>query len=160
MRIDRPIVSNHEAGWLGFAPTVSLCALGDGGSGGDSLNNAQNTDSLLGKILRLEIRGDDFPGDVTRNYAMRSPPTTPRWRGQRRRYLGAGSVQPLAAELRSCARWRQRQGHDDLIGGTGTDIRNGDIGLDTLSGDHVADDLDVITLSNGASIGPNDFLFA
>ena len=30
---------------------------------------------------------------------------------------------------------------------------------DTLSGDNIADELDVITLSNGASIDPNDFLF-
>ena len=30
---------------------------------------------------------------------------------------------------------------------------------DTLSRDNIADDLDVNTLSNGASIDPNDFLF-
>ena len=123
-------------------------------------------DGLLGKILRLEIRGDDFPGDVTRNYAI--PADNP--------FAGVAGVDDIwALGLRNP--WRPSfdraldggsgkdtliggLGHDDLIGGTGTDIRNGDIGFDTLSGDNVADDLDVITLSNGASIGPNNFLFA
>ena len=32
-------------------------------------------DSLLGKILRLDVHADDFPGDATRNYAI--PPDNP-----------------------------------------------------------------------------------
>src|SRR5262249_8077774 len=31
--------------------------------------------NLLGKILRIDVNGDDFPADVNRNYAI--PPTNP-----------------------------------------------------------------------------------
>jgi uncharacterized repeat protein (TIGR03806 family) len=48
---------NHNGGWLGFGPDGYLyVALGDGGSGNDPGNNAQNMGSLLGKILRLHVR--------------------------------------------------------------------------------------------------------
>ncbi|HEY8573774.1 PQQ-dependent sugar dehydrogenase [Phenylobacterium sp.] len=63
--------SNHNAGWMAFGPDGMLyIASGDGGSGGDPQNNAQNPDSLLGKILRIDVDGDAFPGDPNRNYAI------------------------------------------------------------------------------------------
>jgi glucose/arabinose dehydrogenase len=66
-----PMFDNHKGGWLGFGPDGYLyAALGDGGSGGDPLNNAQNINSLLGKMLRLDVHGDDFPADPMRNYAI------------------------------------------------------------------------------------------
>jgi glucose/arabinose dehydrogenase len=66
--VDQPF-ANHKGGWLGFGPDGDLYAsLGDGGSGGDPFGNGQNIDSLLGKMLRLDVHGDDFPGDATRNY--------------------------------------------------------------------------------------------
>ena len=38
--------------------------------------NAQDiTDNLLGKILRIDVNGDDFSGDANRNYAI--PPDNP-----------------------------------------------------------------------------------
>ncbi|MEK6985170.1 MAG: PQQ-dependent sugar dehydrogenase [Candidatus Thermoplasmatota archaeon] len=47
---------NHNGGWLAFGPDGYLyMALGDGGSGGDPQGNGQNLESLLGKILRLDI---------------------------------------------------------------------------------------------------------
>lgn len=69
--------SNHNGGWIGFGPDGYLhIAMGDGGSGGDPGNRAQTiTNQLLGKILRLDVNGDDFPADATRNYAI--PPTNP-----------------------------------------------------------------------------------
>ncbi len=71
LAIDQPNFSNHKGGWLGFGPDGYLyAALGDGGSGGDPLGSGQNIDSLLGKILRVDVHGDDFPGDPTRNYAV------------------------------------------------------------------------------------------
>ena len=68
---DGSLFSNHKAGWLGFGSDRYLyVALGDGGSGGDPTGRAQNLDSLLGKILRLDVDADGFPADPTRNYAI------------------------------------------------------------------------------------------
>jgi len=48
---------NHNGGNLQFGPDGRLwVGTGDGGSGGDPENRAQNTDSLLGKMLRLDVR--------------------------------------------------------------------------------------------------------
>jgi len=67
---DQPF-ANHNGGWLGFGPDGMLyIASGDGGSGGDPQNNAQNVDSLLGKILRIDVNSDAFPTDAARNYAI------------------------------------------------------------------------------------------
>jgi glucose/arabinose dehydrogenase len=71
-----PALGNHKAGWLGFGPDGYLyAALGDGGAAGDPFNNAQNIDSLLGKMLRLDVHSDGFPNDPGRNYAI--PPDNP-----------------------------------------------------------------------------------
>jgi len=62
---------NHNGGWLGFGPDGMLyISSGDGGSAGDPQNNAQNLDSLLGKMLRIDVNGDAFPADASRNYAI------------------------------------------------------------------------------------------
>jgi glucose/arabinose dehydrogenase len=55
LRIDQPY-SNHNGGNLVFGPDRELwVGMGDGGSGGDPENRAQNPDSLLGKMLRLDV---------------------------------------------------------------------------------------------------------
>jgi glucose/arabinose dehydrogenase len=45
--------SNHNGGQLQFLGDLLYISTGDGGAGGDPPNNAQNLDSLLGKILRI-----------------------------------------------------------------------------------------------------------
>jgi uncharacterized repeat protein (TIGR03806 family) len=51
---------NHKGGSLLFGPDGYLyLGLGDGGSGGDPQNYAQNVESLLGKVLRLDVDHPD-----------------------------------------------------------------------------------------------------
>lgn len=55
LSVDQPF-TNHNAGDLNFGPDGMLyVALGDGGSAGDPLGNGQDSTSLLGKILRLDV---------------------------------------------------------------------------------------------------------
>lgn len=63
--------SNHNGGQLQFGPDRFLyIGTGDGGAGGDPGNRAQNLADLLGKMLRVDVNGDDFPNDATKNYAI------------------------------------------------------------------------------------------
>ena len=57
----QPAFSNHKGGWIGFRPGDAqnlYIATGDGGSSNDPFNNAQNPDSLLGKMLRIDVSGN------------------------------------------------------------------------------------------------------
>ena len=48
--------ANHNGGNLAFGPDGYLyIGMGDGGSSGDPQNRAQNLDSLLGKMLRIDV---------------------------------------------------------------------------------------------------------
>jgi glucose/arabinose dehydrogenase len=50
--------ANHNGGNLAFGPDHMLyIGLGDGGDAGDPQNNAQNGQSLLGKMLRIDVSG-------------------------------------------------------------------------------------------------------
>jgi glucose/arabinose dehydrogenase len=72
LTVDQPF-SNHNGGWLGFGPSDGYLyiSFGDGGSAGDPGGRGQDiTDQLLGKLLRLDVDGDDFPGDPNRDYAI------------------------------------------------------------------------------------------
>lgn len=68
--IDFPDGSDrHRAGWIGFGPDGYLYVnVGDAGNGA----NAQRLGNPFGKILRLDVNGDNFPGDSNRNYAIPS----------------------------------------------------------------------------------------
>jgi len=61
---------NHNGGQLAFDPDGFLrIGLGDGGGGNDPQNNAQNTQRLLGKMLRIDVNSQPggqpyaIPGD-------------------------------------------------------------------------------------------------
>jgi len=75
--IPHPTNGNHNGGWIGFNPVATGAArsylhlaVGDGGSGNDPPNNAQNINQLLGKMVRINIDADDFPADANRNYGI------------------------------------------------------------------------------------------
>lgn len=79
--------SNHNGGQLEFGPDGYLyIATGDGGSGGDPNNRAQDLQSYLGKMLRIDVSGedptipadnpfadDDFALDEIWSYGLRNP---------------------------------------------------------------------------------------
>jgi glucose/arabinose dehydrogenase len=55
LAVDQPY-ANHNGGVVGFGPDGFLyVGLGDGGSGGDPQDNGEHLDTLLGKILRLDV---------------------------------------------------------------------------------------------------------
>jgi glucose/arabinose dehydrogenase len=88
IRIPHRENSNHNGGQLQFLGSLLYFGTGDGGSGGDPPNNAQNRNSLLGKLLRIDPRpangrpyripsGNPFVGRPGRpeiySYGLRNP---------------------------------------------------------------------------------------
>lgn len=61
LSIEQPF-PNHNGGGLAFGPDGMLyVGMGDGGAGGDPLGYGQNTRSLLGKMLRIDVdRGEPY----------------------------------------------------------------------------------------------------
>ena len=81
LKIDQPF-PNHNGGVMVFGPDGYLYAgLGDGGAGGDPFGNAQSLDTLLGKILRIDVDSAEpyaIPannpfGDEIWHYGLRNP---------------------------------------------------------------------------------------
>jgi glucose/arabinose dehydrogenase len=93
IRIAQPF-ANHNGGMLAFGPDRYLyVGMGDGGSGGDPGNRAQNVDSLLGKILRI---------NVDTSNAVRDPADEPvRRQGRQRPDLVDRPAESVALVVRS-----------------------------------------------------------
>lgn len=63
--------NNHNGGWVGFGPDGDLFdAVGDGGGSGDPENDAQNSYSRLGKILRLSPSGNTYVATPTNPFSI------------------------------------------------------------------------------------------
>jgi glucose/arabinose dehydrogenase len=128
LKIDQPY-SNHNGGMLAFGKDGYLyIGMGDGGSAGDPGNRAQNKDSLLGKILRIDINHIT----KTRNYS--NPPTNP--------FVGkAGSDRVWAYGFRNPWRFSFDR--------TTADLWVGDVGQDRY------EEVDRSTKAGGAGKGRN-----
>lgn len=120
--IPHPGQSNHNGGTIAFGPDGYLYAApGDGGSGNDPPNNAQNIESLLGKMLRLDINTP-----VGQAPAYNIPPTNP--------YVGvAGRDEIYAIGLRNPYRFSFDRG------GT-NQLWVGDVGQGSI------EEVDIVTL--------------
>jgi glucose/arabinose dehydrogenase len=70
--IDQPY-DNHNGGQIAFGPDGRLyVGMGDGGSGGDPENRAQNLGSRLGKLLRLNVAARRPVPQIV-GYGLRNP---------------------------------------------------------------------------------------
>ncbi|XP_022096409.1 HHIP-like protein 2 [Acanthaster planci] len=108
--------SNHNGGQLLFGIDGYLYAsFGDGGSGGDPLNAGLNRNTLLGKIIRIDV--DNPSGD--RNYGI--PPDNP--------FVGVADTRPEIYAYGVRNSWRGSIDHGDRVTGKGKGrIFFGDVG--------------------------------
>jgi hypothetical protein len=111
--------SNHNGGMLAFGPDGCLyVGTGDGGGAGDRDNNAQNPDSKLGKILRIDA--DSGAACAT---AISNPFAA-----------GGGAAEVWSFGLRNPWRFSfDRQTGDLYIGDVGQDAREE---IDVVAGTH------------------------
>jgi glucose/arabinose dehydrogenase len=124
---------NHKSGQIAFGPDGFLyIGFGDGGSGGDPLGNGQDLQTLLGKMLRIDVDHMD-PG---LQYAI--PPTNP-FAG------GRGLSEIWAYGLRNPFRFSFERGTGRLLcGDVGQDNyeeidilqRGGNFGWNVMEGMH------------------------
>jgi glucose/arabinose dehydrogenase len=70
LTIPHPGQSNHNGGLAMFGPDGMLyLGTGDGGGGGDPQNNGQNINTLLGKLLRIDVRSLPYTSPATNPFA-------------------------------------------------------------------------------------------
>lgn len=112
---------NHNAGMIDFGPDDGYLyiAIGDGGAAHDrgighdpKIGNGQSLDTLLGKMLRIDVTRDDFPGEPLRNYGI--PADNP--------FVGKDGLDEIwAFGLRNPFRWSfdAGPGHRLILGDVG-----------------------------------------
>jgi glucose/arabinose dehydrogenase len=133
---NHPVNTNHNGGQLQFGPDGLLYAgTGDGGGAGDRPDNAQNPNSLLGKLLRIDPRTQGG-----RPYT--SPPGNPFANG-------GGRPEVYSLGLRNPFRFSF-----DFVSSPGEPrIVIGDVGQDRFE----EIDYETLAAANGANFGWNDF---
>ena len=101
LTIDQPdAFTNHNGGFLAFDTTgLLLIGMGDGGGGGDPSGNAQNNSTLLGKLLRIDVRTDAFPGDASRDYSIPAGNAFPTGAGGRPEIWANGLRNPFRGSV-------------------------------------------------------------
>jgi hypothetical protein len=135
LTVNHPGESNHNGGQLAFGPDGLLYAgTGDGGGAGDAADNAQDVNSLLGKILRIDPRPSN-------GNPYRSPASNP--------FAGrAGRDEIYATGLRNPYRFSF-----DRVTSKGARIAIGDVGQNRFE----EIDYEKLGGANGANFGWNDF---
>jgi glucose/arabinose dehydrogenase len=74
LTIPHPVFGNHNGGLAMFGSDGMLyLATGDGGGGGDPDNNGQNINSLLGKMLRIDVSTVPYSIPPTNPFAGGTP---------------------------------------------------------------------------------------
>jgi glucose/arabinose dehydrogenase len=61
LRIEHSSDNAHNGGWIGFRPTDPgrlYIGVGDGNGSNDPFNSGQNVETLVGKMLRIDVSGD------------------------------------------------------------------------------------------------------
>jgi glucose/arabinose dehydrogenase len=113
-RIIRQPFSNHNGGCLAFGSDGFLyISMGDGGSGNDPMNNAQNPASLLGKMLRIDV---SVPDSNAAGFSV--PPSNP--------FVGAPAYRPEIWAIGLRNPWRF--GFDNVGPGATGALIIGDVG--------------------------------
>ncbi len=78
--ISHPTYVNHNGGCLQFGPDGFLyCGIGDGGGANDPNNRAQDPNSLLGKMLRLDVNNPPTYVPVSNPYVGPGAPRDEIW---------------------------------------------------------------------------------
>jgi glucose/arabinose dehydrogenase len=111
LTVPHPTNTNHNGGDLAFGPDDGFLYLttGDGGGACDTPGNAQNTNSLLGKLLRIDV----IPAPVPPNPPYRIPSGN----------AGFSTKEIFSYGLRNPWRYSfDRQTHDLYIGDVGQGV--------------------------------------
>jgi glucose/arabinose dehydrogenase len=132
LRVPHREFDNHDGGQLQFGPDGRLYAgTGDGGSGGDPHNHAQNLSSRLGKLLRLNVNRRGAKWQIA-GYGLRNPWRFSWDRATRDLYIGdVGQGEWEEVDVRTPAQqgflnnygWRVWEGRSRYESGQGTNSR-------------------------------------
>jgi glucose/arabinose dehydrogenase len=135
LTIGHPGQPNHNGGQLQFGPDGFLyIGTGDGGGGGDPDNSAQDTNSLLGKLLRINP-------SASGGNPYSSPSSNP--------FAGGGGRNEIySVGLRNPFRFSF-----DQVSKGGPYVVIGDVGQDRFE----EVDYETVAGANGANFGWNDF---